>query len=213
MWAIESFETLDSTQTYLVEAIRSGRVRSPRAVITRYQHAGRGSRSNTWTALPGDFLASIAVDEVSLPDDVPAHAASIYFGWLMRETLHEAGASDVWLKWPNDLYRDEEKIGGIMTQRLRQTYIAGIGINLSPHHREYAALPDSIDPMILLNMFLRRLETPPRWKHLFRKMQIEFEKSRTKKVHVHGAVMSLREAVLCEDGTLEINGKRIESLR
>ena len=213
VWAIDSFERLPSTQTHLVEAIRRGTLTPPCAVIAHEQTAGVGSRANRWEAEKGDLLVSIAVPEASMPDDLPVQSASIYFGWLMRETLQEAGATSVWLKWPNDLYQADSKIGGVVTHKLQSTYVVGIGVNLATTPRIHAVLRPSLAPMILLNMFLERLNRPPAWKHLFRKIQIEFEKSRTFFVHVQEETISMQDAVLCSDGAIEINGERIESLR
>ena len=98
---ILSFESLPSTQTYLLEALRSGRVKAPVAVLALEQSAGVGSRDNEWSGGKGNFFASFAIRLEDLPDDLPLSSASIYFSFIMKKRLESMGEA-LWLKWPND---------------------------------------------------------------------------------------------------------------
>ncbi len=209
---ILSFENLPSTQRWLTEAIRSGKIAEPIAVLTREQTDGVGSRDNRWIGYPGNFFASIALRESDLPEDLPPSAASIYFGWVMRELLRELG-QPVWLKWPNDLYLGSKKAGGVITTRLRSFYVAGIGVNLQKSEKNFAALETELSPMILLDMYLQRLESAPKWKELFRKYRLEFERSRPFGTHRGAEFISLEKAQLMEDGSIMLDGERIVELR
>ena len=206
------FESLPSTQTYLIDQIRQGRLNAPVAVRAAYQTEGIGSRGNRWENDAGDLLCSIALPLDDLPADLPMQSASIYVGWLMRETLHEAG-EDVWLKWPNDLYLGPHKIGGVISQKLRDVLVTGIGVNLQKSKKNYHALKSPLSPVILLNMFLKRLEAYPEWKDIFSHFEIEFEQSRAFATHRNDRLIDLQNACLQADGSIEINGERIHSLR
>ncbi len=209
---IRSFERLPSTQLYLTEALRRGEVTGPTAVIAREQTDGIGSRENRWIGGEGNFFASFAIPEEDLPEDLPVVSASIYFAYLMKEAL-EGYDPEVWVKWPNDLYRGEKKIGGIVTHRLKHFMVAGIGVNLKKDANFFEALGMELSPMILLDIYLERLENAPDWKSIFRKYQLEFEKSRRYSVHFGSEMKSLEKARILEDGSLEIEGKRIVGLR
>jgi len=209
---IVSFETLPSTQQWLVDAIRSGRITEPVAVLAEEQTAGTGSRGNRWEGGTGNFFASVAVRSESLPADLPPQAASIYFGWIMRESLRSLG-EDVWLKWPNDLYWKRDKIGGVITQKLKDFLIVGIGVNLKKNQNSYSALNTDISALILLNIFLEKLSEAPCWKDILSKFRIEFDKSRAFFVHHNGTKISLQDARLIPDGSLQIHDERIYSLR
>ncbi len=209
---ILSFETLPSTQVYLVDRIRRGEITQPVAVIAEEQTAGQGSRHNTWEGGRGNLFTSIAVKAASLPEDLLPQSASIYFAYLFKEILYEIDPS-VRLKWPNDLYLGEDKIGGVMTQKLKDCFVVGIGVNLKKNRNSFSALNTDISALILLNIFLKRLEKYPKWKDLFSKFKVEFEFSRAHFAHQNGARISLQDAVLCDDGSLEINGERMYSLR
>ena len=147
-----------------------------------------------------------------LPEDLPPVSTSLYFAWLMKEILGPS-FPDLWLKWPNDLYLGEGKIGGVLTNRLKNFYVAGIGVNLKKNENFFNALETELLPMILLDMYLKRLENPPKWKDIFRKYRLEFGKNRCFYAHDGSKVISLENAHLLEDGTLSIKGKRIVGMR
>ena len=209
---IRSFETLPSTQLYLTEAIRKGEITEATAVITRMQTEGIGSRSNRWIGREGNFFASVALPEENLPGDLPPASASIYFAFLMREILGKYD-EEVWLKWPNDLYRTERKVGGVVTHRLKSFFVAGIGVNLKKEENFYEALSVELSAEILLDLYLERLAEAPDWKSIFRKYRLEFARSRRFTVHVGAERKSLERAHLMEDGSLIIDQERIWGTR
>ena len=207
-----SFETLPSTQHYLVEKIRSGELTAPVAVIAKEQISGIGSRENSWSGGEGNFFASFAVDLEQLPDDLKLSSASIYFAFIMKQVLTELGEK-VWLKWPNDLYVEDEKVGGVITQKIKNSLICGIGINLANSSNGFRSLYSELSAEFLLENYLKALEKFPKWKQIFSEYRIEFEQSRRFSVHIENYQKSLRNALLCEDGSLLIEGKRVFSLR
>ncbi|MEA3419523.1 MAG: biotin--[acetyl-CoA-carboxylase] ligase [Campylobacterota bacterium] len=209
---IYSFEILPSTQKYLAEKIREGVLSAPIAVITAEQSDGIGSRENSWSGGKGNFFASIAVDIETLPSDLPLSSASIYFSFVMKEVLKELG-DEVWLKWPNDFYLGEEKVGGTITQKVKNSLVCGIGINLKNSQNGFKALHSDISPEQVLEIYLQALEKFPKWKQIFMEYQIEFEQSKRFSVHIENYQKSLQSAVLCGDGSLIIDGKRVYSLR
>ena len=69
------------------------------------------------------------------PDPQAATALSIALGIVAASALRAAGYP-VQLKWPNDLYLHQRKLGGILVEASHHAHgvdiIAGIGINLLP---------------------------------------------------------------------------------
>ncbi len=209
---ILSFDTLSSTQKYLLDELKNKRVQAPVAVIAIQQDSGVGSRDNSWLGGEGNFFASIAVELEMLPADLSLSSASIYFSFIMKQTLLELG-ENIWLKWPNDFYLNDDKVGGTITQKIENTLVCGIGINLKKSQNGYRALSCDISPEILLENYLAGLEKFPKWKQIFSEFEIEFELSRKFSVHIENYQKSLSDATLCEDGSLIIEGKRVFSLR
>lgn len=187
-------------------------MQAPVAVIASQQDFGVGSRDNSWSGGKGNFFASIAVELEMLPSDLSLSSASIYFSFIMKQTLLELG-EDIWLKWPNDFYLNDDKVGGTITQKIENTLVCGIGINLKESQNGYRALSGDISPENLLENYLRVLEKFPKWKQIFSEFEVEFEQSRRFSVHIESYQKSLSDATLCEDGSIIIEGKRVFSLR
>jgi len=209
---ILSFSQLASTQKYLVQQLKDNMLYAPIAIIAAEQNAGVGSRDNEWSGGEGNFFASVAIDLEDLPEDLALNSASIYFSYIMKQVLLELG-ENIWLKWPNDFYKNDEKIGGTITQKVNNTLVCGIGINLKKSQNGYTALQSDICPEILLEKYLSRLEKFPKWKQIFSEFEVEFELSRKFSVHIESYQTSLGDAQLCNDGSLIIGGKKVYSLR
>ena len=209
---ILSFDTLASTQKYLLEQLEKKTLQAPIAVIANQQHSGVGSRDNSWSGGEGNFFASVAVELEMLPEDLALSSASIYFSFIMKQTL-EALGENIWLKWPNDFYLNEDKIGGTITQKVKNVLVCGIGINLKNTQNGYRALQCDITPEILLENYLLALEKFPKWKQIFSEYEVEFELSRKFSVHIENYQKSLADASLCKDGSLIIGGEKVYSLR
>jgi len=124
--------TLDSTNAVLL-----ARTEPPAGqfdfLAAEYQASGRGRRARPWFAPPGGALCLSLVWSF---DALPAGAAalSLAVGVCARRVLERAGAAPVQLKWPNDLYARERKLGGILIELRAESagpamVVIGIGIN------------------------------------------------------------------------------------
>ena len=209
---ILSFSHLASTQKYLVEQLKLGKYQAPIAVITEEQSAGIGSRENAWSGAKGNFFVSFALNLEDLPEDLVLSSASIYFSYIMKKVLLELG-ENIWLKWPNDFYKNGDKVGGTITQKVNNALVCGIGINLKKSQNGYSALQSDISPKLLLEKYIVSLEEFPKWKQIFSEYEVEFELSRKFSVHIENYQKSLGDAHLCDDGSLIIGGKKVYSLR
>jgi len=209
---ILSFSSLPSTQKYLIKELEEGRMKAPVAVICAEQYSGVGSRDNDWSGSKGSFFASVAVKLDDLPQDLPLSSASIYFSFIMKQTLLKED-ENIWLKWPNDFYLNDDKVGGTITRKVNDSLVCGIGINLKKSQNGYRALQSDISPLRLLENYLDALEKFPNWKQIFSEYEVEFELSRKFSVHIEDYQKSLGNATLCDDGSLIIGGKKVFSLR
>jgi len=209
---IYSFDTLESTQVWLVEKLLAKEVEVPCAVIAAMQTDGIGSRNNRWIGKRGNFFASLALRQQDLPSDLPITATSIFFSYLMKKTLFEKG-SECWLKWPNDLYLKERKIGGCITAKKGENIVVGIGVNIVDAPQDFGVLDIETEPMELLEAFLKKVKNPPSWKQIFSNYSLEFEKSKNYRAHIGNEMVELKGAVLQKDGSLKIGQRRVVSLR
>lgn len=205
-------EEVDSTQRYLLDALKHQTLKAPVCVGTTMQTQGRGSRGNHWIGEEGNFFISFAIGRDVLPGDLKLESSSIYFAYILKEVLVEMG-SHVWLKWPNDFYLGEQKLGGLITNLAGDSLVCGIGLNLKRSPENFAVMDIKIEARELRDAYIEKLKTFPSWKQIFSKFALEFERSKTFSTHFDSTTIELKDAVLCEDGSLECNGQRMYSLR
>lgn len=206
------FDELESTQKYLIEKIKREELKAPVAILAKNQTAGIGSRNNSWEGGDGNLFFSFALLLDDLPADLPLASASIYFSYIMKEVLLEF-KKGVTVKWPNDLYFNKSKVGGVVTKVIKNILICGIGVNLAPDSNSFKSLNLKITPIDILKIFLRNVEHKPDWKRVFSKYAIEFEKNRDIFANIEGRRVNLKGAILESDGSLIINNRRVYSLR
>ncbi|ELY4576625.1 bifunctional biotin--[acetyl-CoA-carboxylase] ligase/biotin operon repressor BirA [Cronobacter turicensis] len=124
---------IDSTNQYLLD--RLSELESGDACIAEYQQAGRGRRGRKWFS---PFGANLYLSMYWRLEQGPAAAVglSLVIGIEMAEVLHELGADQVRVKWPNDLYLNDRKLAGILVELTGKTgdaaqIVIGAGINLA----------------------------------------------------------------------------------
>ncbi|RUM68027.1 MAG: biotin--[acetyl-CoA-carboxylase] ligase [Sulfurovum sp.] len=209
---ILSFNRLPSTQTYLLEKLRDKSCSIPIAILTKEQTDGVGSRDNSWVGGDGNLFFSLAVSLDDLPKDLPLNSASIYFSFIMKQVLLKY-TDEIWVKWPNDLYHNQSKVGGTITKKVDNIFICGMGVNLQENQNNFKALNIDIEPLFLLKKYLCELEKYPSWKQILSQYRIEFARSKEFFTHINSEYKSLENAILSEDGSLIIDNKRVYSIR
>ena len=206
------FDELSSTQIYLIDEVKKSNVTLPIAVMAKEQTQGVGSRENSWEGGEGNLFFSMAISLDDLPADLPLASASIYFSYIMKEVLSEY-IEDIWVKWPNDLYQNQSKIGGTITKKIDNILLCGMGINLQKNSNSFKALNLNVEPITLLKKYLLAVEEYRSWKQIFSLYRVEFERTKEFSAHIEGEYKSLKKAILSEDGSLIIDNKRAYNIR
>ena len=209
---ILSLKSVDSTQKYLKKLLQEKSVKAPIAVVSNIQTDGIGSRNNSWIGLDGNLFLSFAISLKDLPLDLKLESSSIYFAYLLKEVLSELN-SLVWLKWPNDFYLNNLKIGGMITNIVGDNILCGVGLNLIDAPNDFFSLDIKIEKEKLLKLFFLKIEKKLQWKQVFSKYQLEFHKNREFFTHKNSLKISLKDAILQNDGSIISDGERIYSLR
>ena len=209
---ITYYKKLDSTHKFLLSKIKNREINYPLMIVADEQSSGVGTHNREWKSLKGNLFLSFCDDISSLPKDLPLQSISIYFAYIMKDILNREG-SKVWLKWPNDFYLHDKKIGGVLSQIVGKKYICSIGLNLKKSPSNFEILDINIDRNRLVNFFLLKLKEVTLWKNIFSKYQIEFTKSKNFSTTVDGKKVVLKDALLQKDGSIIINQKKVYSLR
>ena len=123
-----------STNDDLLEA---GKLGAPHGtgLAARAQTAGRGRRGHKWDSTAGNLLLSIVVRPNVNPAKYSGLAAVC--GLAVLKTLEKQGlATEIGLKWPNDLVAQGRKLGGILVEAARDNEgkpfaACGIGLNVN----------------------------------------------------------------------------------
>ena len=121
--------------------------------------------------------------------------------------------SDVWIKWPNDFYLGNKKIGGTITTISKDLIYCGIGLNLNDVDEQFGKLDVTIDIDNLLKNYFYELEKKILWKQIFSDFKIEFQTSKKFHTTIDNQKVSLENAMLNEDGSIQVNNKKVFSLR
>ncbi len=204
-----------STHKVLIEGIQSGIYKAPVALYADIQTSGVGSRNNSWTGGNGNLFLSFCMDINALPSDLPKPSMSIYFSYLLKEVFSEHD-SKVFLKWPNDFYLGDKKIGGTITKILNnQILVCSMGVNLKSAPENFETIDINIDKISLIEAFFLKLKEDILWKKIFRQYKIEFRQSQRFLYYdeVCKEKVSLANAKLLNDGSIELNGRKVYSLR
>ncbi len=124
---------VDSTNSRLNDAVPPGYGRV-RVCLGELQTAGRGRRGRAWLAPFGCSLAMSVGWSVSEAARV-GPSLSLAIGVAVAAALARCGASGIRLKWPNDVWYEDRKIGGILVELKAESsgpayVVIGIGVNL-----------------------------------------------------------------------------------
>jgi len=145
MLELPRVELLESTTSTLDVAHRLAARGAPAGtlVIANEQTAGRGRGGKSWQSAPGAGLWLTLIERPS--DSSGLGVLSLRVGLAAAEALDRFAAEPVRLKWPNDLYIDQGKLGGILVEaRWREQAVEwvaiGLGVNVqAPTNVETAA--------------------------------------------------------------------------
>lgn len=128
---IKFFAQADSTQDVALAWLQEG-VESGAVVIADEQLAGRGRDGRVWHTPPG---VALALSVILRPKDEAFSQITMLGAVAVAELLEGLGASDVAIKWPNDVLLKGRKVCGILPETIWQGnkplgVTLGIGLNV-----------------------------------------------------------------------------------
>lgn len=143
-FSVEVLPEIDSTNTELMRRARAGR-HEPVLLVAERQTAGRGRMGRVWQdgGVPEAGELPSLMFSLGLPL-VPADwsGLSLAVGLSLAESLDPDAQAGLGLKWPNDLWRQDCKLGGILIETagggatqpgqppVPRYVVIGVGINV-----------------------------------------------------------------------------------
>ena len=139
---VQYLPSCQSTNDEAAESIAHTPVDDGLVIVTDYQTAGRGQRGNQWIAQPGQNLTFSVVLR-------PTFLAAVDQFWLnmavslgIIDALDPLAESCFRIKWPNDIYINNQKLGGILIENTVQGHtlvwsVIGIGLNINQTTFQY----------------------------------------------------------------------------
>ena len=130
-------EQTDSTNTYAKKLLSKSKPTEGTVIYAGQQVAGRGQIGSKWQS---DAHKNILSSVILYPNFLLASqqfalnkVTSLAVIYLLQEYLSE---ENLYIKWPNDIYINDKKIGGILIENsLKGTYlqnsVIGIGLNIN----------------------------------------------------------------------------------
>ena len=134
MFTVGVYDSVGSTNDVVRECLSADDSHSM-AVLAEEQTQGRGRRGRSWHSPPeANLYLSLGwrfhgpVEKLS--------GLSLAIGAMLAEAIARDCGVDLALKWPNDLYHGERKLGGVLIELLGEKngaipVIAGIGLNVN----------------------------------------------------------------------------------
>lgn len=128
---------VNSTNEYAIGLLKSQEIQEGTVIRTLEQSKGKGQGSNTWESEPGKNLtftlilhpAFLPPEKQFLLNEAIALGALDYIKIILTNEKNS-------LKWPNDIYTGDSKLGGILISNIIsgmvfETSVVGIGLNIN----------------------------------------------------------------------------------
>ena len=129
-------DSVDSTNNYAMAQLHAGTALHGNAYFARQQRFGKGRRGKSWqTQKDKNIVISIVLNTGFLPV-YQQFQLSIATSLACLDCLHRFKINGLKIKWPNDLYWNDRKAGGLLIETiikgdLWQWAVIGIGININ----------------------------------------------------------------------------------
>ena len=142
MWTVKDLEAPRSTQEIALAHVRSNYNHERLIFLSKNQTDGYGTNGRVWVSSDSSLAASMVFPlNFNIADNAP-RLLPLIFALLIARILEKAvfpKQVSLGIKWPNDLYKDGRKVGGILLHLMSSTRkessnriaILGIGINIA----------------------------------------------------------------------------------
>lgn len=197
------FKKINSTNAYVKENYKT--LENFTFVSSEEQTSGKGRLDRKWISPKGEnLLFSILIKDKKIIEKF--NSLSIGTATLVARFLELLGIKNVSVKWPNDVYVNDNKICGILLEGNVEEYIViGVGLNVNQINfdGEYRISPTSIRKEVGKEMNLALLEVDL-FEFIFKHMnQSSFEKKTLDFIENHNYLLGKEVEINGVKGTVK----------
>jgi len=129
-------DSVDSTNNYAMGLIREGMAKHGAAYFAIEQTAGKGRRNKGWTTEPGKNIMLSIIGKPAFMSINKQFELSVAVALGCHDFFKNYAGDNVYLKWPNDIFWNDRKAGGILIENVIngkewKWSVIGIGININ----------------------------------------------------------------------------------
>ncbi len=141
---------IDSTNEWAKRNASSFSPEDLTCILATSQTAGKGRWAKNWQSCEGDLFASFCLF-TKRKDLIPHYGQVLAVATIKVLKQHFVDAQ---MKWPNDLYAEEKKLGGILTESIsfkeNPFMIIGIGLNVNMEEKEASLIDQPATSLFLV---------------------------------------------------------------
>ncbi|WP_374948457.1 biotin--[acetyl-CoA-carboxylase] ligase [Mucilaginibacter sp.] len=135
-----SLKEVDSTNNFLKNILSNSKpVPEGTVIMAEDQFAGRGQRENVWYAEPGKNLTFSILLKPNFVDARMQFDVTRVASLGVYDALSPLLGNQLSIKWPNDIYYGDKKLGGMLIENILQgsqikNSVVGIGLNVNQNN-------------------------------------------------------------------------------
>ncbi len=132
-----TLKEVDSTNNFLKHLLSNSKpVPEGTVIMAESQYAGRGQQNNQWHAEPGKNLTFSVLLKPSFLSVSAQFDLTRAISLSVYDALCPLLGDELKIKWPNDIYYGDKKLGGMLIENILQgsqikSSVIGIGINVN----------------------------------------------------------------------------------
>jgi BirA family transcriptional regulator, biotin operon repressor / biotin---[acetyl-CoA-carboxylase] ligase len=133
---INLLQFVDSTNNYAMRQVHEGMAEHGMAWLAKQQTEGKGQHGKQWETTPGENILMSVVLNTKMVLLQHQFGLSAAVAAACHAFISSYAGKNVFIKWPNDIYWNDSKAGGILIENVvqGQTWdwaVVGLGLNIN----------------------------------------------------------------------------------
>ena len=156
-------DSVDSTNNYMKDNLLSNSENEGLIVSCKNQTAGKGQNNNFWESESGkNITISFFIKPKDYIDISDQFKISVFVAVSVFEFINAHASNNISIKWPNDIYLYDCKVGGMITNITGKNLICGVGLNLLSSPQNFSKIDIEVDINNLLKLYFENIEKKKR---------------------------------------------------